>query len=84
MGIDSWERVCVSRGRAEWERDTESEAGSRLWTVSIEPHAGLEPTNGEIMTRAEVGRLTDWATQATLDKQITEKKFFYHEKFQTQ
>ena len=51
------------RGR-EKERVTESEAGSRLWAVSTEPDAGLEPTNREIMTWAEVGRLTDWATQA--------------------
>ena len=38
--------------------------GSRLWAVSTQPNAGLEPTNHEIMTWAEVGRLTDWATQA--------------------
>ena len=48
------------RGR---ERDThthtESEAGSRLLAVGTEPDAGLEPTDREIMTRAEVGRLTD-------------------------
>ena len=30
--------------------DTESEAGSRLRTVSTEPDAGLEPTNHETMT----------------------------------
>ena len=34
------------RGR-EREGDTESEAGSRLWTVSTEPYAGLKPTNRE-------------------------------------
>ena len=46
-----------------WERegDTESEAGSRLWAVSTEPDARLEPTVHEIMTWAEVG--SDWATQ---------------------
>ena len=49
---------------AERERDTESEAGSGLRAVSIEPDAGLELTNRETMTWAEVGRLTDWATQA--------------------
>ena len=43
--------------------DTEYKAGSRLWAVSTEPDAGLEPTNCEMMTWAEVGRLTDWATQ---------------------
>ena len=46
------------RGR-EREGDTESEAGSRLRAVSTEPDARLEPTNREIMTRAEVGRSTD-------------------------
>ena len=52
------------RGR---EGDTESEAGSRLWAVSTEPDAGLELTNHEIMTWNEVGRPTDWATQAPLN-----------------
>ena len=48
-------------GGAERERegDTESEAVSRLQAVSTEPDAGLELMNCEIMTRAEVGHLTD-------------------------
>ena len=50
------------RGR-EW-GDTESKAGSRLWAVSIEPDVGLELTGHKIVTWAEVGCLTDWATQA--------------------
>ena len=49
----------MSGGGAEREGDTESEAGSRLQAVSTEPDAGLELTNGEIMTWAEVGCLTD-------------------------
>ena len=53
----------MSMGGAEREEDPESEAGSRLWAVSTEPDAGLEPTNREIMTWAEVGRSTAWATQ---------------------
>ena len=44
----------MSRGGAEREEDTESEAGSRLRAVSPEPDAGLELTNREIMTRAAV------------------------------
>ena len=40
----------MSRGGAEREGDTESEAGPRLPAVSTEPHAGLELTNLEIMT----------------------------------
>ena len=56
----------MSRGGAEREGDTESEAGSRLWAVSMEPDAGLQLMNHEIMTWAEVGRLTNWATQVSL------------------
>ena len=40
----------MSRGRAEREGDTESEAGSRLRAVSTEPSVGLEFINHEIMT----------------------------------
>ena len=49
----------MSRGGAERERGTESEAGSGLRAVSSEPDSGLETTNREIMTGAEVGRLND-------------------------
>ena len=38
----------MSRGRAEREGDTESDAGSRLCAVSTEPDAGLELRNHEI------------------------------------
>ena len=44
---------------AEREGGTEPEAGSRLRAVSTEPDAGLEPTDHEIVTRAEVGRSAD-------------------------
>ena len=40
----------MNRGGAEKEEDTESEAGSRLWAHSSEPHAGLKLTNCGIMT----------------------------------
>ena len=57
-----WERDRMSgRGAGWW--DTESEAGSWLWAVNTEPDTGLELTDWEIMTWAEVRRLTDWATQ---------------------
>ena len=46
-------------GGAERQGDTESEAGFRLWVVSTEPDTGLELMNCEIMTWAEVGRLTN-------------------------
>ena len=57
----------LGRGR-EREGDTESKAVSRLWDVCTEPDKGLEPTNCEIMTWVEVGHLTDWTTQAPLQK----------------
>ena len=44
------ERQSVSGGGAEREGDTESQAGSRLPAVSMEPDAGLELVNREIMT----------------------------------
>ena len=68
MFIYSWERQSdrqsMSRGGAEREGDTEFEAGFRHWAVSTEPEVGLELMNLEIVTWAEVGRLTDWAIQA--------------------
>ena len=50
------ERQRVSRGGAEREGNTESEAGSRLGAVSTEPDAGLEVIDHEIMTPAQVRR----------------------------
>ena len=44
------ERKRASRGGAEREGDTESDAGSRFSAVSTEPNTGLELTNHEIMT----------------------------------
>ena len=72
MCIYFWdrERQSMSGGGVEREGDTESEAGSRLWAVSTEPDAGLQLTNHEIMTWAEVGCSTDWATKAPLDVQF--------------
>ena len=56
------------QGRGREKGDTESETGSRLWAVCTEPDAGLELTDREIMTWAEVGRLTDRAAQAPLEQ----------------
>ena len=63
------ERAEAKEGQKEG--DTESETGSKLRadrsdTVSSEPDVGLELTDREIMTGAEVGRLADWATQTPL------------------
>ena len=74
MFIYFWDRDRQSMKRGEGQReregDTESEAGSRLWAVSTEPDAGLELTDLDIMTWAEVGRLTDWAIQVPLELQF--------------
>ena len=64
--------MVIFETERETETETEDEQGrgketgrhrirssSRLRAVSTEPDAGLEPTNCEIMTRAEVGCLTD-------------------------
>ena len=56
----------MSMGGTERGGDMESETGSRIWAVSTEPHMGLKLTNHEIMTRAKVRCLTDWATQVPL------------------
>ena len=60
------ETAWVEEEQREREGDIESEAGSRLWAVSTEPDTELELMNCEIMTWAEVGRLTNWATQTPL------------------
>ena len=54
MFIYLWK--SASRGETERQGDTESEASSRLRAISPEPNAGLELTDREIMTWAEVGR----------------------------
>ena len=66
----------MSRGGAQTEGDTESEAGSRLWAISTESDTGLELRNCEIMTWAEVRGLNDWATQASHNERLlkTENK----------
>ena len=56
------ERECVSR-EGERERETESEAGSRLRAVGTKPDVGFEPMNHKIVTQAEVRHLTDRATR---------------------
>ena len=60
-----------SSGGAEREGDTESKVGSRLWAWAVSTESdpgfqGLQVTDHEIMTWAEVGRLTNWATQVLL------------------
>ena len=74
-----WERQRhnVSGVGAEREGGTKPEAGSRLRAFSMEPDAGLEPTNREIMTWAEVGRSTDWATQVPLCFFISKNKCIF-------
>ena len=45
-----WDTQSPSRGGAEKEGDTESEAGYRLQAVSTQPDTGFELTNREVMT----------------------------------
>ena len=67
VNISFWarKRECahLSEGGAEREGDR---IRSKLCAVSAKPDAGLEPTNCAIVTWAEVGHSTDWATQAPL------------------
>ena len=62
------ERQSMQEGQIERKRegDKESETGSRLWVVSTKNDSGLELRNSEIMTWAEVGCPTNWATQAPI------------------
>ena len=69
------ERQSMSRGGSKREGDTESEAGSRLWAVTIESDARLELTDPEITTWAEVRRWTKRATQAPL-RECSLNKYF--------
>ena len=61
MSTYFWERNRVQAGEGQSERETQNlkqAPGSELSAQS------LELTNHEIMTWAEVGHSTDWATQA--------------------
>ena len=59
-----WE-IEPKQGRSrERDGDTGPEVGSRLCAVSTEPDARLKLMNREIVTLAEFGCLTNWATQA--------------------
>ena len=60
------ERQSMSGRGEERERHTESKASSRLQAISTEADVGLGLMNCKIMTWAEVGCLTDWATQVPL------------------
>ena len=60
----------------EREGDTESKTGPRLCAVRTEPNTGLELTNREIVTWAQVRRLTNWATHAPPKAPIFK---YYHE-----
>ena len=60
-------------GKGQRKGDTESEAGSGLWTVSTELNVELERMNLEIMTWFEVRRPVDWASQAPLENSLNAK-----------
>ena len=54
------------------EREPAGEGQRIQSAVSTEPHAGLKFTNGEITAWAEVGCLTDWATQVPHKKRLNQ------------
>ena len=66
-------------GRGRETGDTESQAGSSLWAVSTAPDVGLKLMNCEIMTWAEVSRLTDWATQVPQNRHNLLNSFLHTE-----
>ena len=57
----------MNGGGAEREGDTESETGSRLRAISPEPDHGAGTQGPRDRDLAEVGRLTDCATQVPLE-----------------
>ena len=61
--------ACASRGGAEKDRDR---IPSRIHTVNAEPDVGLELTNGEIMTRAEIKSLDASPTEPPRRPKATE------------
>ena len=63
MFIYFWK--STSGGGEETKEDGKSKVGSELTAQSL--MQGLELTDREIMTGAEIGRSTDWATQAPLN-----------------
>ena len=65
LSLFIFERTWAGEGQRERESQNPKQApGSRLRAHSTEPDMELELMNLKIMTWAEVGRLTDWATQA--------------------
>ena len=64
--IHFWETDGVWAGKGQRERERQNPKQAPGSELSAQPDAGLELTNREIMTRAEVGRSTDGATQVPL------------------
>ena len=63
MFIYFWEKA----GEGQTEAENPKQSLSWPQTVSAEPDVGLQLTNPEIMTWAEVRHLTNWVTQVPLD-----------------
>ena len=65
MLISERERDRARVGEGQRERETQNpKQAPGSWAVSTEPDVGLKLKNREIMTWAQVGRSTDWATPA--------------------
>ena len=60
------EQIDTNSGMWLWAKRERQRIWRGVCTDSRESYAGFELTNREIMTWAEVGRLTDWATQVPL------------------
>ena len=77
MFIYFWERERKRErenelGRGQREGDTESQAGSRLWAVSAEPDAGLEPTEHKIVIWSEIKSQTlNWLSHPGSPKKFS-------------
>ena len=68
MFIHFWDKERHSmNGEGQRERETQNPKQAPGWAVSTEPDVGLELMDRDIMTWAEVGHLTHWATQALLN-----------------
>ena len=64
MFIYFWARETEEEWGRGTERETQNQKQAPGSELSTEPNTGLKPTDCEIMTWAQVGCLTDWATQA--------------------
>ena len=79
-----WEsETDASRGGAKREGDTEYETGSGSELSAQSPMQGSNSQTVEIMTWAEVGGLTNWATEASLNPGYFKSKLHHKQFYQS-